>query len=141
LVEAEAPGGKGAGGGKQVAAAGQHKSAEQHLAAASSDIGDLFEGTRSYLLGLGDDVQVKPMKFYFAFKRIKNFACVELRNKKKNLLVYVKVDPDVVKLEKDFTRDVRKIGHFGTGDLAITLRSMDDLERAKPLLLKSYEAS
>ena len=44
-------------------------------------------------------------------------------------------------LEAGFTRDVRKIGHFGTGDLEITMTSHDDLERAKPLVVSSYEAS
>ena len=44
-------------------------------------------------------------------------------------------------LVNGFIRDVRKIGHHGTGDLEITLRNADDFEKAKPLLLKSYEAS
>lgn len=57
------------------------------------------------------------------------------------ILIYVKVDPDEVELEKGFTRDVRHIGHFGTGDLEITVRSDADLEKAKQLLLLSYQAS
>jgi len=96
---------------------------------------------KSFLLALGDDVQINTLKYYLAFKRIKNFACVEFRTQQSNILVYVKVDPDSVPLEIDFTRDVRKTGHYGTGDLEITIRSDDDLERAKPLLVKSYEAS
>ena len=40
-----------------------------------------------------------------------------------------------------FTRNVKDVGHFGTGDLEITIKSDEDLERAKPLILKSYEAS
>ncbi len=44
-------------------------------------------------------------------------------------------------LEAGFTKDVRDIGHFGTGDLEITLKSLADLERAKLLLIQSYEAS
>lgn len=37
--------------------------------------------------------------------------------------------------------DVRKIGHFGTGDLGIRIVSEADVEKAKPLLMQSYEAS
>jgi predicted transport protein len=33
-----------------------------------------------------------------------------------------------VKLEKDFTRDVSKFGHYGTGDLEVRIHSKDDLE-------------
>jgi predicted transport protein len=39
------------------------------------------------------------------------------------------------------TRDVRRIGHYGTGDLEVTLRTMADFEQAQPLFLRSYEAS
>ena len=120
---------------------GTKPTAEEQLEAASTELHDLFEAAKAYLLGLGDDVQLKPMKFYFAFKRLKNFACLELRAKMKTLLLYVKVDPNSLALEEGFTRDVREIGHFGTGDLEICVRSMEDFERAKPLLLKSYEAS
>jgi predicted transport protein len=102
---------------------------------------DLYEEVKAYLESLGDDVQVKTLKFYVAVKRIKNFACVEVHPKTGEVLIYVKVDPDSVTLEEDFTRDVRKIGHFGTGDLEIRLTSREDLERAKPLLNRSYEAS
>lgn len=102
---------------------------------------DRFEALRSYLLALGDDVQETTLQFYIAFKRIKNFACVEFRPTASKILVYVKVDPSGVMLEPGFTRDVSKIGHFGTGDLEITLTSEGDLERVKPLIKRSYDAS
>jgi predicted transport protein len=102
---------------------------------------DRFEELRAYLTALGDDVQETMLRFYIAFKRIKNFACVEFRPKTAKILVFVKVDPGSVALEPDFTRDVSKVGHFGTGDLEITLSKPEDLERAKPLIKQSYDAS
>lgn len=119
----------------------QYKTVTEYLAQAKQEQKDLYEEVKAFLLALGDDVQFKVLKFYFAFKRIKNFACVEVHTGTGKLLVYVKVDPETVELEKGFTRDVRKIGHFGTGDVEIALGSMADLEKAKPLFLKSYEAS
>ncbi len=115
------------------------KSITERLAQADVAIQDLYETVKASMIALGDDVQVKTLKHYFAFKRIKNFACVEAFSNK--ILVFVKVDPDEVELVPGFTRDMRKIGHFGTGDLEITLRDAEDLEKATPLLLKSYEAS
>jgi DNA-binding NarL/FixJ family response regulator len=50
------------------------------------------------------------------------------------LLAFVKVDPSTTDLIPGFTRDVRELGHFGTGDVEITLASLDDLEKAKPVL-------
>lgn len=111
------------------------------LAQATSDMQDRFEALKAFLLALGDDVQMKPVKLYVAFRRIKNFACIEVHPQSRAILAYVKVNPESVTLEPGFTRDVRNIGHFGTGDLEITIRSDDDFERAKPLLLHSYEAS
>lgn len=108
--------------------------ADQHLRA-------VYENLRTLLLALGDDVQEKELKSYAAFRRIKNFACVEVHPQAGKLLVYIKVDPDSVELVPGFARDVRSIGHFGTGDLELTIASSEDLERAKAFLSLSYEAS
>lgn len=102
---------------------------------------DRFEALRAYMIALGDDVQETTLRFYIAFKRIKNFACVEFRPSTGKILMFVKVDPTTVQLEAGFTRDVSNVGHFGTGDLEITLSKAEDLERAKPLIELSYGAS
>jgi predicted transport protein len=106
---------------------------------ASSSLRDLFDEMKSFMVAMGDDVQEKSLKYYMAFKRIKNFACIEIHPQTKKVLVYVKIDPKAIKLEEGFTRDVRSIGHFGTGDLEITVGTAEDFEKAKPLLWKSYE--
>jgi predicted transport protein len=86
-------------------------------------------------------VTKKAGKMYFAFRRLKNFACVEVHPQTKNLLLYLKVHPDSVELEDGFSRDVRSIGHFGTGDLELRVKNADDLAKAQPLIQASYEAS
>lgn len=53
--------------------------------------------------------------------------------------MYLNINPDEVKLEEGFTRDVRNIGHFGTGNLEIRINSKDDFEKAKELITKSYD--
>lgn len=126
---------------KPPAAKSADKTASELLAQAENKLADRFGMLRAMLLALGDDVQENTLKNYFAFKRIKNFACVEVHPGTGQLLVYVKVNPELIKLEAGFTRDVRKIGHFGTGDLEIRISSNDDLKRAEPLIVKSYEAS
>jgi predicted transport protein len=102
---------------------------------------DRYEALRAYLLALGDDAQETTLRFYIAFKRIKNFACVEFRPSTAKILIYVKVDASTVALESGFTRDVSRVGHFGTGDLEITLTEPEDLERAELLIQQSYDAS
>lgn len=101
---------------------------------------DRVEALQAYIEALGDDVQTKVLKNYVAFKRFKNFACVSIQ-KKGEIAIRVKIDPDTIELEPGFTQDVRGKGYYGTGDLEILIRSDADLERAAPLILQSYESS
>ena len=117
----------------------EEKGVTEYLEQASSELQDRFESLKAYLLALGDDVQMKTLKLYLAFRRIKNFACVEVHPRPKSLIVFVKSDLTKITLEIGFTRDVSSLGHYGTGNLEITIRSDEDLERAKPLILRSYE--
>ena len=119
----------------------QYKTVTELLGQSKPELRDLFESLKSFLTAMGDDVQVNTLKYYVAFKRFKNFACVEIHPTSGKLLAYVKVDPDSIELKANFTRDVRNIGHYGTGDLEITISSPADLEITKPLLLQSYELS
>jgi predicted transport protein/very-short-patch-repair endonuclease/DNA polymerase III delta prime subunit len=96
----------------------------------------VFEALDDYIMSLGNDVEKRKTKKYYAYKRGKNFACVLPSNGK--ILVYLKVDPNNVKLEKGFTRDVTKINHPGTGDLELTIKNFKDLEKAKSLIYMSY---
>ena len=127
--------------GHRVPSRSRVKTVTEYLEQADRKLKDKYEAVQEFLINLGDDVQVKTLKNYIAFKHIKNFACIEIRPRTRSLLVYVKVDPDAVELEKGFTRDVRNIGHYGTGDLEITITSMVDFEKAKPLFERSYESA
>ncbi|WP_371370036.1 DUF5655 domain-containing protein [Pseudomonas sp. QL9] len=119
------------------AAVSKDKNWQEQLAQATPEIAALFEQTNSYLHSLGDDVQEKHLKLYVAFRRLKNFA--SLVPQPKRLLLMLKLNPDSVELVDGFSRDVRTIGHWGTGDLELSLRNQADLERAKHLIERSYQ--
>ena len=140
LVNAASATQTGAGGG-ETSTETTYKTISETLSALKGPLSDLYEELKAFLLALGDDVQMKTLKFYVAFKRLKNFACVEVHQGKQCLTVFLKVDPKSVELQHGFTRDVSEIGHYGTGDLEVTIHSREDLERAKDLILRSYEAS
>lgn len=107
------------------------------LVTTSPEVRDLFASLEGYIMSLGDDVQRKDLKLYIAFKRIRNFTTVEVYKDK--LLLHVHLNPDTVDLVEGFTRDVRKIGHWGTGDLEVWVRNNVDLERAKPLIRQAHD--
>jgi predicted transport protein len=119
----------------------KYKTAKEYLADADTDLQNLFEDVRTYLLGLGDDVQEKALRFYFAFQRIKNFACVEVKPQLGLVRAFLKIDPDTAPLEPGFIRDVRNVGHYGTGDLEVNISTREQFERAKALFQQSYENS
>jgi predicted transport protein/RecB family endonuclease NucS len=115
---------------------GKDKSLEEQLAQAPQPILDLYTQTTSYLHSLGDDVQEKRLKHWTAFRRLKNFACVIVYPNR--LVVTLRVAPASVDLEEGFSRDISEVGHWGTGDVELTIRTLPDLDRAKPLLERSY---
>jgi predicted transport protein len=115
---------------------GKDKSLAEQLEQATPEIRTLYAQTVDFLHSLGDDVQDKPLKLYTAFRRLKNFACVIAYPNR--LLITLKLDPATVALDEGFSRDVNQVGHWGTGDLELCLRTVADLERAKPLLERSY---
>ncbi|MGW1819536.1 DUF5655 domain-containing protein [Streptomyces sp. NPDC002125] len=112
------------------AAADVRKTAMMELAGAVDEV----------LLGLGDGVNRVDRKQYRAYQRLRNFACLCPPQRSK-LLVYLKVDPADVNLVPGFTRDVSGLGHHGTGDLEVQLRTPRDVERAQDLFRLSYAAA
>lgn len=114
---------------------------DYRLAQASPELRDLYQAVADFLMGLGDDVQVKELRQYIAFKRIKNFVCAEVYPQSKVVTCFLKLDPETVVLEKGFTRDMRNIGHYGTGDLEVVLRNFEDFAKAQPLFQRAYDGS
>ncbi|MGW0885595.1 DUF5655 domain-containing protein [Streptomyces sp. NPDC002671] len=87
------------------------------------------------------EVEVAQLRHYIAYRRMVNVASVIFRPKHEAILVYLKVDPDTVELEEGFSRDMRGIGHLGTGDLEVRIASAADLEKAGPLIRRAFEAA
>ncbi|MEW1687392.1 MULTISPECIES: DUF5655 domain-containing protein [unclassified Streptomyces] len=101
---------------------------------------ELADATDEVLCGLGDGVTRVQRKQYAAYQRLRNFACV-IPPQQTKVLVYLKADPKGTDLVPGFTRDVTGLGHHGTGDLEVQLRTERDLERAKDLFRLSYAAA
>jgi len=100
-------------------------------------LSELIASLEGYVMSLGDDVQRKELKLYVAFKRLKNFAT--LVPQKNRLLLYLHLDPDKVTPLPANGRDVRQSGHWGTGDLELSLTNLGDLDAAKALIVMAYE--
>jgi predicted transport protein len=149
LVKARAgsprPGGEArASSGRKPALSGsvrEVKTVTQLLDQAPGTLKDLYAEFEAFAEALGDDVTKEARKHYVAFRRLRNFACVEVKGTAHALLVYLKVDPTTVSLEEGFSRDVRSIGHYGTGGLELRIRNREDLKKSQELIRQSYDSS
>lgn len=112
------------------------KNFQQSFAETGEKNKNLFYSIRDYILSLGDDISEEQLKFYVAFKKAKNFVCIEIFQS--YILCTLKINPDTVELVPGFTEDVRNKGHHGTGDLKLVIKSNDDFEKAQQLFSRAY---
>lgn len=110
---------------------------QQHIDKKPEAIRDLALAVQEFMMGLDPSMEEAPKKLYVAYRTTQNIVCMEVQKQK--LLVFLKLDPKKVPGPKGLARDVSDVGHFGTGDLEVTIRTMADLESAKPFLVKAYE--
>lgn len=110
---------------------------EQHIEGKSENIRTLVTAIQEYLTGLDPAMEEAPKKLYIAYRTTQNIVCVEPQRQK--ILLFLKLDPGKHKGPPGISRDMREIGHFGTGDLEITVKTAEDLELAKPFMQLAYE--
>ena len=95
-----------------------------------------YKGFKAYIMSLGDDISENQLKYYVAFKKSKNVACVEVYQS--GLVVHLKLNPESVELFPNFIEDDSKKGHWGTGELKVIIKNAEDFEKIQPLIDRAY---
>lgn len=108
----------------------------EKLASASNHFKTLYASLCEYIESLGDDLAANQLKLYLAYKKVQNIFCIEIYSKQ--IILRLKLDPDTVELVDGFTRDMRGKGHYGTGDLEVSIKTEADFQKAKPLIDRAY---
>ena len=85
---------------------------------------------------LASDITETKLKLYTAFKKMKNIICVELSPSK--ITLYLKLPVDSISYETGFSRDASNVGHWGTGDVELTIKESADFQKAKSLIERAY---
>ena len=119
----------------------KYKTVAEFYEGCSDDLKNRFEELSQFVFNLGDGIQLKKLRWYFAFKKIRTFASFDFQPAGNIIQMWVHADLSKVKFETGFTRDVSKIGHHGIGNLEVRIKSAEDLEKAKQHILNSYEIS
>lgn len=110
---------------------------EQHIKGKPQKIRDLVLIIQDFILGLDPQIEETPKKLYVAYKISQNIMCMEVQ--KQRVLLYLKLNPKEIENPPPISRDVTDIGHFGTGNFEITIKSESDLEVAKPFIELAYQ--
>ena len=98
---------------------------------------ELFKAFQKDVLDLDQCVSEEFLKFYIAYKAEGNFVCVEPQSKRLRLSLGLKIqelhDP------KGIARDISNIERCGTGDIEVSLNSVEELPYIMGLVRQALE--
>lgn len=109
----------------------------QEILEANPNVKVLFDNLRDYLYGNDPDINLVYLRYYVAFKKFSNVACVSVR--KSDLLMFLPLDTNVIDTHDSNVRDVSNIGHRGTGDVEVSIKNQADFEIAKKYIDKLFQ--
>jgi predicted transport protein len=114
-------------------------SLDDHLKGKSEDVKVLFETLkeRIFALNADSDILEKPNKIYISYKHGKNFC--EVRPQSKEMKIWLDIPYSDLDDPKKLSRDVSKVGHYGTGDVETKLASLSELDDVLYLIEQSYK--
>jgi predicted transport protein len=112
-------------------------SEEEHLENSSDLTLELYEKFKNAILNLADGIEIKPQKYYIAFKKGSNISDVEIQKRTLKLSINTKIgrldDP------KGLAKDVSNIGHRGNGDYQVQVENDNDLEYIMSLIKQAIQ--
>jgi predicted transport protein len=110
---------------------------QDHIEKASDLTAELYEKFKAAILNLTDGIEVKPQKFYIAFKKRKNVTDIAIL--KKSLKLFINVKAGLLDDPKKLAQDVSSIGHWGNGDYQIQVEDDKDLEYIMSLVKQAIQ--
>jgi predicted transport protein len=99
---------------------------EEHIEKATELTAELYQKFKTAILNLTDGIEIKPTKWYIAFKKTKNITDIVIL--KKSLKIFIKVKNGQLDDSKKLAQDVSNIGHWGNGDYQIQVEDDKHLE-------------
>lgn len=100
------------------------------------EVRELYGQLKERILGLGEDIEIRPRKEYIGFIRKSNFVDIEFQSK--NLKVFINLKKGELDDPKNICRDMKGIGHYGNGDYEVKVDFDTDLNYLMFLIRQSY---
>ena len=108
----------------------------EHVKGKSKKISELVYSIREYIINLDPAFEEVPKKYYIAYKISQNIVCMEIKGS--TIKLFMKLDNDELESPPTIYRDVKNIGHYGTGNAEFTITSEKDFEETKPYVELAY---
>lgn len=100
---------------------------DDHLAGKLDETVELYEKFKSAILDLSPDIEVKPQKFYIAFKKGSNISDIEIQ--KNTIKISINLKSGQLDDPKKLMRDVSILkGHSLNGDYELRVENDKDIE-------------
>ena len=112
---------------------------DDHLNTVDDNIKELYMDLKSNILSLGKDIEIRPKKFYIAFRRKQGF--VGLVFLKSKIKAYLNIDFPEIQDPLKKARDVREVGHYSHGNTEVTITEPGDIPYVSTLIKQAYEKS
>lgn len=110
---------------------------QDHIENGSDITEELYEKYKAAILNLTDGIELKPQKYYIAFKKRKNITDIVIQ--KRSLKIYINLKTGQLDDPKKLAEDVSNIGHWGNGDYQISVESDKNLEYIMSLIKQAIQ--
>jgi len=112
---------------------------EYHVGSKPREVVELFKTIDSFCRGFDPvNTQRKYLAKYVKYSCGKNiFCCVHLQ--KSGLRVWLKLIYSEIENPPEYVRDVSRVGHWGVGNVELTIDSIEKFRNVKYLIQKSFE--
>ncbi len=106
------------------------------VSVADDNIIDIYYELKDYILGLNDNITIKPTKLYVGFNRGRK-SVISIKIQKRSLVMWINTEPKTLNDPKNIIKDVTNIGHHGNGNSQINISNSEDIGYIEDLL-KSF---
>ena len=97
---------------------------------------ELYQALKERVLGLGDNIEVRPRKKYVGFVAGTNF--VDVHTQRMQLKLWINLPKGELDDPKKVARDVSEVGHWGNGDYQVLVGSSEGLDYLMTLIKQSF---
>lgn len=110
---------------------------EDHLKGIPEEIVSIYEEVKERILNLGDNIEIRPRKYYIGFIANSNF--VDICPQKSQIKVWINLSKGELDDPRRLAKDVSSIGHWGNGDYEVNINLDSDLDYLMTLIKQSYK--